>query len=55
MAVDRYGPDLPFDLEALERLATVRDLGRREGYRLEVLRARAEGHPIPGPPSFRRP
>ncbi|MHC4892402.1 MAG: ArnT family glycosyltransferase [Planctomycetota bacterium] len=47
VAVDRYGPDLPLSLPALERLASLRELSRRETFRLEVLRARAEGHDVP--------
>ena len=39
LAIDAHGPALPLDLQSLERLAGWRDLGGRERYRLELLRA----------------
>lgn len=46
VAVDRYGPDLPMSLAALERLESIRPLTRRESFRRELLQARAAGHEV---------
>lgn len=47
VAIDRYGPQVPFDRASLERLAELRPLGRREQHRLALLDAIAEGHDVP--------
>jgi hypothetical protein len=49
VAIDRYGPQVPLSRAALERLAELRPLTRREEFRLALLTARAEGHAVEVP------